>query len=311
MEEVSAEPTSRQGEWAVIRVTKRGITTATLTRAVASHFGLGREEVGTAGFKDRFAIATQELTIPARCARLAPPLLEGLERWKVRGYRDHPLRPGQLQENRFNVILAGWGETEGAALQQAWQEQRPTGWANYYGPQRFGPDNANWPLALAQLQHPPPRAQRQRWPHNYLLNSLQAQLFNEFLRRRVLSDRFAWLEAGEWFAEASQPREHLQAEHSGPLELTRLPLGPMFGHKLEVASADEQALLDEVALAPASFAPFRAPGSRRAWRLPLPKLETTVQPEGLQVKFALPPGCYATVLLEHFAQLSEPEEKPE
>lgn len=289
------------GDYAVIEVVKRDLPTPALLRSVAQHLGLNREQVGCAGFKDRLAITRQRLTVPATVSATAPPLAEILE-WRWLGRQPEPLRPGQLRANHFRVRLR---QVEETGVREAWSRQQAVGFANYYGIQRFGPRNENWETGLEMLRRPPPRAQRRRWPHNFVLNSVQSQLFNMFLAERVKRGRFQVLSPGDWCADwpDGEARPAQSGDQAALMRFEVTPLGPIWGYKLERPSAEELALLHPLGLSGESFRPFRAPGSRRATRLPLPSLELQVDGEGLVLSFELPPGSYATVLLEHFFRL--------
>lgn len=292
------------GAYALVEVTKRDLSTPALLRAVADQAGLPRGEVGAAGFKDRCAMTRQWISLPAACAGARPNLPEVLD-WQPRGFVDEPLRPGQLRGNRFRLRLQDCSLSV-EQFQSLWARQLPLGWANYYGIQRFGQQPHYREAALGMLRAPGPKKQRRRWPHNFQLNSLVSELFNGFLQRRIEQGRFMVARPGDWCR--SERRGDFRAV-GGPDEQRALaafelaPLGPIWGYKLDDPTPEEQGLLQELGLTSESFRPFRAPGSRRPLRLPLPQLD--LQSSGhrqLEVAFELPPGAYATVLLAHFWQ---------
>lgn len=253
------------GKFWWVRVTKRAMTTPEMLARIADHYGIHKEEVGTAGYKDRWAITTQRLSLPARCAEGPGP--SGFEGWEPLGFHPEPLKPGQLHGNEFAIVVR---EADLADLGERWKNQAEVGWANYYGIQRFGPTNNNWATGLEMLKNPPPKHKRKRWPHNFVINSVQSQLFNRFLEKRIREGKFEETE-----------------------------YGPIWGYKLSDPTPDELEVLREAGLTPESFRPFRAPGTRRMARLRLPELSL----EDRTVRFVLPPGAYATVLLEHFFEL--------
>lgn len=300
-----SQPHPREGQLAVIEVTKRNLTTPSLLRGLADLLGLARGQLATAGFKDRLAITQQRLTLPRTALPPGRPELEGLLQWEVVGFQDLPLRPGQLRANHFEIVVEG--QELGPWLESSWKRQQPVGFANYFGIQRFGPQDQNWQDGLQQLRHPPPRKLCRRWPHNYPLSSVQARLFNRFLDSRIRQGRFQQLQKGEWCQPWPQgdafvaTGEKQERHRLGRFELT--PLGPIWGYKLLQPGPDEIQLLAELGLTSESFRPFRAPGSRRPTRLPLPGLNCQAHPRGLRLEFELPPGAYATVLLQHFFDL--------
>lgn len=273
-------------------------------RSVARHFGIAPGAIGSAGYKDRLAVTRQRLSLPATVSD-SPPEFEGLLEWRPVGLDSAALRPGNLRANRFQVLLGGMSGEQLEWLHSAWKRQGPVGWANYYGIQRFGPHNENWQAGLGMLRNPPPKRERQRWPHNFVLNSVQSQLFNQFLQARIAAGRFLSLRRGDWYASGQETlrAQGSAAERTKMLNFEITPLGPIWGYKLDEPTAEELAVLEPLGLNQQSFRPFRAPGTRRALRLPLPPFTTELRPEGVELTFTLPPGSYATTLLEHFCQL--------
>lgn len=291
------------GEFLLVDVCKRDLTTPTLIRSLASHFSLSPGAIGCAGFKDRCAISSQRLSLPASIGE--PPKLPGLLHWQPVGLHPETIRPGQLRGNRFTVLLGTAAPREAAEfLRTMLLRQKPVGWANYYGIQRFGPHDESWQKGLAQLRQPPGRRERARWPHNFPLNSFQSHLFNQFLRQRIEAGRFASLKAGDWCQPlpAGIPfrSDGSKEEREKFLRFELAPLGPIWGYKLSEPTDEERSLVTSWGLNAESFRPFRAPGSRRPLRLPLPTVETEIRPDGLECRFELPAGSYASVLLEHF-----------
>jgi tRNA pseudouridine13 synthase len=305
VDEIHDHDPGEEGEFAVVEVVKRDLTTPALLKAVAEHFQVTRDQVACAGFKDRVAVTRQRLSLPATCLPGGPPDLPQILQWKPLGRQSTPLRPGQLSGNQFRIRLRGIQDP--SWLDKAWRRQQAVGFANYYGIQRFGPDNENWRIGLDMLRHPPERRSRRRWPHNFVLNSVQSQLFNLFLEERIESGRFQILRAGDWCdslpSRGARPAGGDREEQRLLQRFELTPLGPIWGYKLERPSAEEQGLLQRLGLTSESFRPFRAPGSRRPIRLPLPKLTVHSQDEDVTIAFRLPAGSYATVLLSHFFEL--------
>ena len=66
VEEIPLYPASGEGEWSMILVEKREITTPALVRHLAAALDARPREIGWAGYKDRRAVARQWLTVPAR-----------------------------------------------------------------------------------------------------------------------------------------------------------------------------------------------------------------------------------------------------
>lgn len=303
------------GDFAVLEVLKRDLTTPVLLRHLAEYFEIARESLGCAGYKDRTALTRQRLTLPSQCWGKARPNLPEILEWRWLGRQDSPLRPGHLVGNHFEIRLRQ--VESGAWLEKAWERQQPVGFANYYGVQRFGPDAERWQQGMEMLRHPPPRRQCRRWPHNFELIAAQSHLFNDFLNNRVQAGRFQVVRNGDWvlslsgdsalrIGDSARRSDGGAQDRAALAKFSLLPLGPVWGYKLESPSLEEREILQKWELKPESFRPFRAPGSRRPLRLPLPTLDWRAEGADLWLCFQLPPGSYATILLEHFFQLRVP-----
>ena len=82
--------------------------------------------------------------------------------------------------------------------------------------------------------------------------------------------------------------------------------GPLFGPKMKNPQGKplerEQAVLANAGLDRTAFHQFKklTPGARRPLLIRLNELEIEPADMGLWFRFELPPGCYATVLLNEF-----------
>ena len=135
VEEIPLYPASGEGEWSMILVEKREITTPALVRHLAAALDARPREIGWAGYKDRRAVARQWLTVRARDD------LEGLEGdgWRILEARRHrnKLKTGHLWGNRFEVRVRG--ATRPAEEVAPWIDKVVrSGVPNGFGPQRFG-----------------------------------------------------------------------------------------------------------------------------------------------------------------------------
>ncbi len=135
VEEIPLYPASGEGEWSMILVEKRGITTPTLVRRLAATLGSRPRDIGWAGYKDRHALTRQWLTVPGRDDL---ETLEG-DGWRVLESRRHKnkLKTGHLWGNRFEIRVRG--ATRTAAEVGPWLDKIVcSGIPNGFGPQRFG-----------------------------------------------------------------------------------------------------------------------------------------------------------------------------
>ena len=94
------------------------------------------EEFGIAGLKDRHAVTTQHLTIPAE-RKLVTTEEENFS-LKLLGYMEHPLKLGDLKGNRFSITVRSLRKGEIDGVYQKAEEVRKFGVPNYFDSQRFG-----------------------------------------------------------------------------------------------------------------------------------------------------------------------------
>jgi tRNA pseudouridine13 synthase len=155
----------------------------------------------------------------------------------------------------------------------------------------------------------------------FYLSAYQSFLFNDVLAERMplgidrlWAGDLAWLHAnGAVFRVVAPAAEQPRAD---AFEIS--PTGPLFGYRMSTPSGQAQELeariLGGQQLPPDAFAagPLRTKGGRRALRF---RPESAVVELGadergayLELRFTLPPGCYATSLLrELFREPEQPE----
>lgn len=310
VDELPLYPPSGEGPHTFVRVEKRGRTTEEAARWLARAAGVRPGDVGYAGRKDRVAVARQWLSVPGLAPRealaLEAPGLRVLEAAR----HPHKLRTGQLRANRFELVVRDLAAGEAAAASARLAELARRGMPNRFGPQRFGRDGDNAARGRALLADPgggaPPRARREA---RFLLSALQAEVFNAVLAARPLpidvleEGDVAWIHASGACFVVEDPAA--EAPRAARFEIS--PSGPVFGTRLLLPrgrpGAREREVLARLGIPPPER--FRAPrgvrlrGARRALRVrPEEASAEPVAPDAVRLRFTLPPGSYATVLVE-------------
>jgi tRNA pseudouridine13 synthase len=194
------------------------------------------------------------------------------------------------------------------------------GLPNAFGAQRFGRDRDNADRARAWLsgRAPAPRDVRMK---KLLWSSLQSELFNEVLARRVGDGTWATPLEGDLVKRRSSGGLFLctdvQMDRMRAAEGEVSPTGPMFGVKMREPEGAplvlERAVLAEKLGDGIDFAATKAfgEGTRRALRLWVEDLrvepiEAEIEPQAnaareqassIRVYFVLPKGAYATTVL--------------
>jgi tRNA pseudouridine13 synthase len=305
VDEVPLYPPAGEGEHTFVRVEKRLRTTEEVARALARAAGVRARDVGYAGRKDRVAVTTQWFSVPG----LAPDGALGLELPGARvleaARHPHKLRTGHLRGNRFRIAVRIDGEAAVAEAAEALARVGRVGMPNRFGGQRFGRDGANPERARAVLAGA--RAGGDRRHARFLLSALQAAVFNEVLAGR--GTRWDRLERGDvavvhasgGLFRVEDPRA--EAARAAAFEIS--PTGPIFGTRVlepdGAVRARERAVLAAYGIDPdAPRVPrgLRMRGGRRSLRVRPEEVRASPVAGGLELRFTLPSGSYATVLLE-------------
>jgi tRNA pseudouridine13 synthase len=294
------------GEHWLVRIRKRGLTTAQAGHRLAEAFGVRPRDVSHAGLKDRHAVTEQWLSIHApRIATL--PMLDTDELTLLEGARHRrKLRPGTLAGNRFELTLRALN-AEPAALGRRLLCIAREGIPNFFGPQRFGHEGRNLDKALAWFEGRMRVGRRDL--RGLLLSAARSELFNRVLAERVRAgtwnqpvdgDLFMLDGRQSVFAGGSEAPERLRAR-AAALEIH--PAGPLAGRggvapEGEAAELEAAYLHDREPLL-AGLVAHRVDAGRRPLRVPVRELWFNFpEPEVLRVGFTLPPGAYATSVLE-------------
>ena len=297
-----------EGGHTFVRVEKRGRDTDEVARALARAAGVAPREVGYAGRKDRHAVARQWFSVPglepARALALELPGARVLEAAR----HPHKLRTGQLRGNAFAIRVRELDADAIARAKARLAELVRTGLPNRFGAQRFGRDADNAERGRAVLAGA--LRPRDRRAARFLVSALQAAVFNEALARRDLpldvveaGDVAQVVASGGLFRVEDAARE---SERARRFEISAT--GPIFGRRVRAPepagapAARERAALaafgiDEELLARAP-AGLPLDGARRPLRVPIGDPVCTGSGDVLCLRFTLPAGSYASVLVE-------------
>ena len=179
------------GQHVLLKVQKRNANTQWVARELAKLCGCHPRDVGYAGLKDRRAVAVQWFTVPK--SKLT------IDAWReVR----HPefdvlqadahsrkLPRGALAGNRF-VIRIRAIDIAADVLATRVAEISRRGVPNYFGPQRFGHDGANF-VRIADGERLRPQER------GFVLSAARSLVFNAVLAQRVIEGSWDRLEAGD------------------------------------------------------------------------------------------------------------------
>jgi tRNA pseudouridine13 synthase len=309
-EELGFEPDG-DGDHLLLRVRKTGTNTEWVARQLAQCAGVPVSSVGYAGLKDRQAVALQWFSLP--CPPGDPPdwtplPAEGIVVLRCDRHR-RKLRRGVLRANRFEIRVRDLGGATLPGLAQRLESVRARGVPNYFGEQRFGHQESN--LAHASALFAGQTRPRSRHLSGLWLSAARAQIFNEVLAARVARGDWDKPRPGDAM-QLSGSRSYFVVERLDDALVARCaemdihPTGPLWGRgdrptRVEVGAL-EAACADAFPQWCAGLADAGLKQERRALRLPVPDLAADQEDDGLRLRFTLPAGSYATVVLREILE---------
>jgi len=302
VEEVLLYRPQGHGPQTLLLVEKRDLDTARVAELLAAEAGIRPGDVGFAGRKDRHAVARQWFSVPGldpqRALEIERPGLRVLE--AVR--HGEKLHLGELRGNRFEIVVRGVDANAATRAEARLDELVRSGMPNRFGVQRFGRDGDNATRGAEILRHGAGRVSRR--DARFLVSALQSAVFNAVLERRpwdVLWPGDLALEHRSGLV-LDVPDPAAVAERLASLAIS--PTGPIFGTSVRRprgrAGEIEAEALNEFGIPPNLRPPsgLRLPGDRRALRIPLRDAAARRDGDTLGLRFELPAGSYATVLVE-------------
>ena len=317
VEELPAFEASGAGEHLLLTIEKRGMNTAFAAKRIAAWAGVDESAIGQAGMKDRHAVTRQRFTVwlPKKVA----PDLDALQSDDLRvldhAWHARKLPRGALAGNRFVLVLR---EVEGQrdAIDARLQAIATQGVPNYFGEQRFGRGGNNVQQAVAMFAGR--RVKREE--RSMLLSAARSELFNRVLTARVEAGTWNSALDGEvWMLDGSRSvfgPESLTQELQARLDAFDIhPTGPLWGEG-ELRSDGIAREVELGALEGDTASRLRTgleraglKQERRALRLQPSELRWQwLDDAALELRFALPPGCYATTVLRELGDITDAAE---
>jgi tRNA pseudouridine13 synthase len=311
-EELNFSP-SGAGEHVLLQIEKSGQNTQYVAKKLAELSALKARDISFAGRKDRHALTRQWFCLPWPIKQEIP-----WQDWQGEGYRIlqvqrhfRKLRLGALKRNHFQIRLRDVTAVE-QLLQRVSQVQ--TGVPNYYGEQRFGIAGGNLRLAESLFAG---QGIADRQLRGLALSAARSFLFNVQLSKRIEQGHFQQLLTGDvvqldgsgsiFRVEELTDVLHqrlLQGDIHPTAALCGLPSSDK-GQVTDQARALEQQWLADYSALQQGLQDFRLKAERRSIRLQPQQLEIEQDAGTIQLRFALPTGCFATSVLRELVNYQD------
>lgn len=313
-EQLGFEP-SADGEHLFLHIRKRNQNTAWIAGLLARTAGVPEDAVSYAGLKDRRAITSQwfSVHVPSRQLPDLSAVWSDDVQLLAQTWNARKLKRGAHQGNRFVITLRDV-EGDRDELEKRIAAIVAQGVPNYFGPQRFGHDNANLLAGETLLTGKVRRYLNHR--DSMAVSSVRSALFNRVLGARV--ENASWQHALPGDVLMLDGRGSFFRPEAGdealPARLAAMEIhatGPMPGRgkptQQDEALAFEQAVLEPAAPLVEALARFGIDALRRALRLRAAGLSSEwlagESSGSLRLAFALPSGAFATSVLRELVEL--------
>lgn len=302
---------SGNGEHLWLKVRKTGANTDWVAKQLAQSAGIPAKNAGYAGLKDRHAVTTQwfSLQLPGMDDPAFADLPDEIEIMDNQRH-DKKLKRGALNSNRFSLTLR---EVSGD-LQQAADictQISTLGIPNYFGTQRFGHNHGN--LNKAERWFKGEFKPKQRNQRSLYLSAARSWLFNHVLSARIErgnwnqyleGDVFMFEGGNGWFTDDGSAD---LSQRLADMEIH--PTGALWGRgELPTGGSSAEIEREQTELFPVFCQGLEKQGlkqERRALRINTGPINFEVLDETtIQINFELPPGAYATVLLEQLGSFT-------
>ena len=322
VEEIPAYLPTGQGEHTYLWIEKQNLTTLEAVGKLARVLGVEARDVGYAGMKDRRATTRQWLSVlGVDAARAREIVVEGLRILAI-GRHGNKLRLGHLHGNRFEILLTDVGAGEGAAIAAALHDLAQRGVPNRYGHQRFGSAGDNLEVGLSVLRGTRRESDGRR--RKLLLSAVQSAVFNRVLDLRARAGGLLVLRDGDILEKVASGGQFFSSDVAADQARVDagevVPTAPLPGSRVRSPAPGTAAReLEDRAQAELGIGPEELsqvgrwlPGTRRpvVVKVTLGEPAVAEEPGGLRLRFSLPAGSYATVVLDALGALQSRRDEP-
>ncbi|MBL7004245.1 MAG: tRNA pseudouridine(13) synthase TruD [Gammaproteobacteria bacterium] len=296
---------SGEGEHLYLWIEKQGITTDQVNQKLARHYQVKPFHISDCGLKDAKAITRQWFSVHLPGYKGFPEDLNA-EDFKVlnKSWSSKKLKKGVHKGNHFEITIRDLSGDNDQAKQQI-EQVKTSGFANYFGEQRFGKGQRNVQNAIDAFIT---NKKLSRAKRSLYLSSLRSFLFNEVLVKRIQQQQWHQAIEGDCFM-----LDGTRSTFCDALDETTIkrcaegdihPVISLMGQGEPYNKGLAKQFENEVfSLYPEITQILIDQGvnrDKRALRQNVQNLEAEFVDNSLRLKFYLPKGCYATTMIQHF-----------
>ncbi len=187
VEEIPLYEFSGEGEHIVVTIRKKDMTTWDMLSHISSSLGVKQKEIGYAGLKDKDGMTVQHISLPrvfeGAIKEFQHPNIKILNIVRHK----NKIKLGHLAGNKFFIRLKKIMPSDFTKLKNALKTIEKEGMPNYFGYQRFGRDGKNHELGR-DIAHGIKKERNQNLKR-FFISAYQSRLFNDWLDIRIQISR--------------------------------------------------------------------------------------------------------------------------
>lgn len=305
VEEIPLYPFDGKGEHLILKIKKKNLTTLEVIKKISKFLKISEKHIGYAGLKDKISISIQHMSIPKNKIQKLDELIEYLkeENIEVLEITEHrnKLRPGHLKGNVFTVKLREIKDTEKTINKL--RDIEKNGFFNHFDQQRLSDNNIE--IALKILKEDKDLRNYSPYKKRLLISAFTSHLFNEYIEERKRLNLIRVLSGDIVYNQRNFKVKKIREE--GEISIERIPTGPIWGsHMMEpendVLIKIEHNLLERYGIKKEDFKKTKSKGTRRPIIVYPEKVDILeLRDREITLRFFLPKGSYATILLKELA----------
>jgi len=189
VEEVPLYPFTNDGEHLILKVRKKDLTTWQMLQIFSEQVGVKVKDIGYAGLKDKNALTYQYISINKKYEKnlknFSHPNIKIVEVYRHK----NKLKIGHLKGNRFFIRVKKVMPVDAKKIDNILKIIEKEGMPNYFGYQRFGIDGDNFVLGKKLVEGKIKEKNRKK--SKLFINAYQSHLFNLWLSKRIEISKFA------------------------------------------------------------------------------------------------------------------------
>ena len=305
---------SGAGEHLFLYLEKTGLTTQDVINQLADQLGVPARQIGYSGLKDKHAVTRQWISVQLPGCKQIPEITQTPQlRLLESGWHDKKLRVGVHKSNCFEIVIRNVaGDCD--QVSRVIDSVKATGFANYFGEQRFGTQQDNVAQAIRVLSNRHKSKRLTRHKKSLYLSALRSELFNQILAKRIALGIWQQPVEGDAYLLAGSQSVFSEALTEAIIQRYKeldIHCGiSLFGSGESRLTAQALAIEDELFAAHSDITDallgHELKRSLRANRACVKDLQFEYRPEQAEIhlKVELEKGVYLTTMLNHFIQTS-------